>query len=181
METILKGLAVFVLNLVAASSTLLAGSPASAESETETVLCPLGNAVLTFSPPLTDTEKQTDISVHRDLGACVSATRPDITTGTSDWAANGLAGCTRLFVETPMTTTIVWNTTETSTLSLTAVANIVQGQLVTTFSGEVTAGVFEGSTFLWVLTVPSLGLVLCSTTGVPAMSGLLATLITSAA
>jgi hypothetical protein len=180
--TIRQSLAVLGFSLVIASSTLVEGSPASAQPGT--VTCLLGTAVLTFDPPLTNTEKTTDISVHRELGACVSTARPDITTGTSDFHATGPAGCTRIFVETPMIATILWTstltgTTETSTLDVTAIANIVQGQLVTTFTGEVTAGVFVGGAFQWVLTVPSAGLVLCSTTtGVSSMSGSLTTQIT---
>lgn len=181
MHGLLRKVGVGLALLLAAAvvTTVLPGSPASAEPGA--VSCPAGSSVIHYDPPLTNVLEETTITIHRELGACTSSTHPRITTGTVDSVSTVPASCSRPLVGSSLSSTIVWNTGETSTLSLNAVSSVVLGQLVTTFTGSVTDGLFDGSTITWVQASPSEGLILCNTTGLETQYATLTTQITSTA
>lgn len=177
-----RGLAGLAFSVAVAASSVLASSPASADPVS--VTCPLGSSTVSYDPPLTNTTQMTHITVHRELGLCTVSPQPHpddpITTGTVDWEGTFPASCTIPLVANGLTSVIVWNTGETSTLSLNAVSTIVAGVLHTFFNGSVTSGLFQGSTVVWdQVAVPNpLG---CLTTGVPTQFATLTTQITSTA
>lgn len=162
-----RGLMGLVVGLAALTTTVAAATPASADPVS--VTCPAGNAVVTYSPPLTYTQRDTTITVHRELGTCAVSPNPQgITTGYMDWAGTFPASCNMPVVPVTVTDEIVWTagqTTYISHVTMNSSSTIVNGVLMTVFTGSVTSGLFAGSTL--VMSQPALVAdpLACLTTG----------------
>ncbi|TQF16487.1 hypothetical protein FJV41_08385 [Myxococcus llanfairpwllgwyngyllgogerychwyrndrobwllllantysiliogogogochensis] len=120
-----------------------------------TVTCLLGTTTISFSPPLTNTPQDTTVSGVGGLTNCISLLTSPVTSGTTNFPAvlrPGLA-CDDLLGIRGATVNIVWNTGETSQLSLTQVI-ISGGSTVkeTAQIGTVVSGKYAGATAVRTLT-----------------------------
>ncbi|MFT7839838.1 hypothetical protein Q5530_27160 [Saccharothrix sp. BKS2] len=124
---------------------------------------PPSSASLLFDPPATNSPQTMALSVSRQYGPCVSATRPDITSGHSSATGTSQgATCLSLLGANAITIPITWNTGETSTLSGNNVSSLSGLALTVVTTGTVTSGVFAGATFVHTIIYPSTNILLCN-------------------
>lgn len=155
--------------IASATSLLFLTTPASTAqnspdaNELLALTCtPPSSDVVAYDPPLTNTPQTTDFTLSMQFDPCVSVTRPDITSGTSSVETTVERSCLQLLDNFEFTHTIVWNTGETSTMSGPVTVNVVGAALVATHTGTVTDGVFEGDSFVRVVTGPATDVLLCT-------------------
>lgn len=160
-------------------SLLTAAGPAGArENGLLDVTCiPPSSVNATYSPPLTNTPQASASSLSWQLGPCVSASVPDLTSGTHS-AANAPRErtCLELLGARSGTRTITWNTGDTSTLSMNGTTTVVGALLVVTYTGTVTSGLFAGDTVVATQTGPATDILLC-TLGLGTVSGTYSTMV----
>jgi hypothetical protein len=118
--------------------------------------------VITFSPALTSAPEETTISVTSEYGPCVSLSQPGITSGTASFTTTAVRSCIGLLNASPSTRVITWNTGQISTLSGSATVNIVGATLIATITGNVTAGLFEGDSFVYTVAAPATSILECT-------------------
>ncbi|GAA2685673.1 MULTISPECIES: hypothetical protein [Actinosynnema] len=151
-----------LLAAVAATLTSLLLFSAPAQAAPGDATCALGTGVTTYTPPITATAGSTTVGETLNLGPCTSLVDPLVT---SAQIANSDAVELSCLVTVPGsqsgTVSILWNTGESSFFDYTRTTVAVAGQLVTTFTGLITAGKFSGSTGTLVVTALSLDLLDC--------------------
>lgn len=141
------------IGLIAAiAATLVIAMPAQAS--VKTVACTLGSNTATYNPPLTNVPQDTVITRDIHHKTCVS-TEPGLHSGTV--YASALApnrSCLELVGQGKNSSTIVWNTGQTSTYTASSNATIAGAVYTVTTVGVVTDGLFKNQT----LTTNSTGL-----------------------
>jgi len=80
-------------------------------------------------------------------------------------------GCSDLFDDFHGVRTIRWNTGDTSVLEGNGQSNEVAGQVITTITGTVTQGRFQGWSAVQTITLPQPGVLQCLTTGYTGATG----------
>ncbi|MGW2277801.1 hypothetical protein [Streptomyces sp. NPDC001770] len=97
------------------------------------------------------------------LGPCVSASTPAVTSGTATISAPPASrSCLSLLTAGTATITVTWNTSATSTLSLNRTVSLVGATIVNTYTGTVSSGLFAGDTVLMTIVQPSADITLCT-------------------
>jgi hypothetical protein len=149
--------------LMAVASVPLVTSGTAAAAGLDLTCTPPSSASLLFDPPATSSPQTMTLTVSRQYGPCVSATRPDITSGhsTATGTSSG-ATCLSLLGANALTITITWNTGETSVLSGNNVSSLSGLTLTVVTTGTVTSGVFTGATFVHTIVYPSTNILLCN-------------------
>jgi hypothetical protein len=148
--------------LIAVASTAFAAGSADAVG-LDLTCTPPSSASLRFDPPVTSSPQPSKLTVSRQYGPCVSATHPDITSGTSNASATHPNGsCLSLLAANSITIPVTWNNGQTSTLSGNNVSNLSGVTLTVVTTGTVTAGVFAGATFVHTIVYPSQDILLCN-------------------
>lgn len=145
-------LSALVTAVLIAACGLAAGSPAA--GAVEALVC-AGSSTTSFSPALTNTPRQVNLSYTANYQPCVNAANPlEFRTGRASGASPApvLRSCTDLLVPNHLTRTISWSTGTTSTWEFDSTSVYVNGQLVTTATGSIVAGEFRGSTAIGVTT-----------------------------
>ncbi|TQM78764.1 hypothetical protein FHX81_1042 [Saccharothrix saharensis] len=159
--------------VLATVASALLSTPGTAAAAGADITCtPPSSASLLFDPPATNYPQDMTLTVSRQYGPCVSATRPDITSGHS--TATGTASgktCLSLLGANALTIPITWNTGETSVLSGNNVSSLAGAGLTVVTTGTVTSGVFAGATFVHTIVYPSTNVLLCNV-GLGTLSGL---------
>lgn len=148
-----------IIALFLAFAGLLAGAGSAAAV---TLVTCAGTQNLQYSPGLTDTPNTVTASGTNHLGPCV-VPNTSITSGTITFSATGSYSCQDLLGSSEVTNVIQWSDGSSSTLQVTRTATKVNGQLINTFTGSVTAGTFQGATVVWTITSVSLALLACQT------------------
>ncbi|NUT49795.1 MAG: hypothetical protein HOV94_21165 [Saccharothrix sp.] len=158
--------------LMTFASALLVTSGTAAAAGADITCTPPSSASLLFDPPATNYPQNMTLTVSRQYGPCVSATRPDITSGHSA-ATGAVTGqtCLSLLGANALTIAITWNTGETSVLSGNNVSSLSGATLTVVTTGTVTSGVFAGATFVHTIVYPSTNILLCNL-GLGTLSGL---------
>ena len=122
-----------------------------------------GSNTSTYSPPLTLTPQASTTSASTLYGPCVSLSQPAITSGSrSATISHPSRSCLDLLNSQTVNFTITWNTGQTSTVSGNAVTTAVGAALVVTVTGNVTSGLFAGSSVVQVNTGPATDVTLCT-------------------
>jgi hypothetical protein len=168
MLRILRGLAVLLLT---AGGIAAVNSPAYATAGDATCTPP-GSVVATYNPPLTMTPQTVTITVNSLWAPCVSATVPALTSASSNFTFTATnRSCATLVGAASYTSTVTWNTGQTSTMSINSNATMVGGVYTVITSGIVTAGLFAGDTVIQNATGPGTDILLC-TLGLGSVSSL---------
>jgi hypothetical protein len=155
----------------AVSVGLLFGAAAIAPAaHATTLLNCLGTETLTFTPPLTNTSRPTQIHFAIDLDLCLAG---GVISGESHGDFEVTTDCTVLDVLPPaFTDTYQWNTRASSAATYTApVLTQVNGTVVVTDTGTVTSGFDHGAVANETTTLPEPNLTACATTGVAQLNG----------
>ncbi|TYB60236.1 hypothetical protein FXF51_32095 [Nonomuraea sp. PA05] len=160
MSRLLRALALPLA--VVLGAVLLASAPASA-GVLDVTCTPPSTTSAVYNPPLTLTPQPTTVTLSDQYGPCVSVSVPALSSGSagSQFPVAGLS-CLELLQPSSFTSTITWNTGQTSTFSGNTTAEFVGAALVVTSTGTVTSGLFAGDTVLRVVTVPDLNITLCT-------------------
>jgi hypothetical protein len=146
-------------------SLLVSAGPASArESGLLDVTCtPPSSSSTSYSPPLTNTPQPSATSSSWQLGPCVSASVPGLTSGAhSDTGTLRPRSCLELLGSGALTAAVTWNTGDTSMLSLNRTTTVVGAVMIVTMTGTVTDGLFTGDTVIATFTGPATDILLCT-------------------
>lgn len=132
----------------------MAGLPTTASAAT--VIQCVGQETIGFSPGLTLTPKSTTLSVTIDLATCAGISDPPVTSLFTQTTATVSAGCVAPLdgLLSTYTTVHTWNTGDTSTTELTFTGTRAGAAQVITGIGEITDGLFEGASVVFVHTLP---------------------------
>ncbi len=125
-----------------------------------------------YDPPLTLAPQNVAFTITTQYGPCVSLSNPAITSGFR--STTGVApgrSCLDLLDSGFLTSTITWNTGQTSTIAVNSSTTVVGAALVVTMTGTVTSGLFAGSTVVQVFTGPAADVLLC-TAGLGTVAGI---------
>jgi hypothetical protein len=114
-----------------------------------------------YSPGVTFTPSQQTISITTIDAPCVSTTRPDITAGTAAFTFPGVRSCLTLDQSSSGTSSIKWNTGETSVYTYISTSQTVAGQIVVIITGAVTSGPFQGRSIAFALVSPVVNVLQC--------------------
>ncbi|MFH8755934.1 hypothetical protein [Streptomyces atroolivaceus] len=142
--------------------------PASAAT---TLVACAGTQTISYAPGLTNTPGTVTAQGTNNLGPCV-APNTNITAGTISFGATGTFSCQGLLSSTSEVNVVHWSDGSTSTLNVTRTVTKVNGQLVNTFTGVVTAGTFQGASVAWTIANLTLQLLACETAnGLTSLTG----------
>jgi len=166
-----------VITLTAAS--VLAAGHAEATDVTRTgavtphltALQCLGTESDTYSPGVTIRPRPFTITTAGQFSSCIDSAGM-VTSGAYGPEQVSLdVGCSDLFDAFQGVRTIRWNTGDTSTLEGDGQSTEVAGQVITTFTGTVSQGRFQGLSAVQTITLPQPGALQCLTTGYTGATG----------
>lgn len=147
----------------------LAGGFAPAAAHATTLLTCTGTESVVFTPALTNTTQNVTLHLGSSYGPCVNATNPlELRTGTVSTTIPLVPRSCSDLLSGPSTTTRVihWSTGTTSTWTFTITTEeVAAGVYVSTRTGTITAGQFQGATAIGAAAHASGALLACSTTG----------------
>ncbi|WP_256107727.1 hypothetical protein [Streptomyces sp. ODS05-4] len=124
---------------------------------------PPSSSNVVYNPPLTNVPQPVVSTQNWQLGPCVSASKPALTSGThSQTSLPRDRTCFDLLAAGPETKTITWNTGETSTLSMNRTVSVAGAALIVTHTGTVTSGLFAGDSVLITETGVATAITLCT-------------------
>ncbi|NUO57759.1 MAG: hypothetical protein HOV78_13895 [Hamadaea sp.] len=149
------------LALLAAGTAVALPSPAQAAPLDMTCTPPSSN-VSTYSPALTSTPQTVTSTITALWGPCTSASQPAITSGYRSATVPFTGSCLELLQPATLTTTITWNTGQTSTVTTNYLGAIAGAVFTVTSTGTVTGGLFAGDSVVINLTGPSADIALCT-------------------
>ncbi|MGW4806897.1 hypothetical protein [Kitasatospora sp. NPDC004272] len=124
-------------------------------------MCTLGSITTTYTPGVHNQPAPSQVDVQGNLGICVS-TDPGAGTGTYTEHATVTLSRTDLLAQGTGTRTFTWQDGATSLFAFQRIVNNVNGTLVNTFQGTITAGKFQGHTATQAITIPGTSLTACS-------------------
>ncbi|MER6047517.1 hypothetical protein ABT168_08635 [Streptomyces sp. NPDC001793] len=165
----LRSLSCAVASVLLACGTVV--GTASAAHASGTLLHCEGYFSTTYSPPLTNTPRQTKVTFHNDLDYCPVG---GVTSGDASGEFTAVRGCTTLDLPPhPATTTFQWNTGVSSTISFSTstVDRLADGTTVVTSYGTVTTGFDQGAQAVHTAVQPQLDPLACAGSGVASVSG----------
>jgi hypothetical protein len=155
----LRRLALAAIVPIVAAAALVA-LPGTANAAVGDFICTVSNNT-TYSPGLRLVAAPQHVTFAVGYSNCISISQPSITGGTRSGAVDLTLSCLATPVSGPQTSTITWNTGQTSTFNGTGTAAVVAGQLVFTWIGTITAGTFVGSAFTEVISQNTINLLAC--------------------
>lgn len=158
--------------LVAVIAALCAGTPVAgaAHAEPLVLLQCQGTESVSYDPGITLRPRDVTITTSGRFGSCLDGAG-EVTSGSYGERFTLHAGCDNLLDGFRGLRTFTWSTGDTSVVDVTGSSTAVAGQVVTTLTGTVTRGRFQGRTATQVVTLPQPGLLLCLTTGVTGATG----------
>jgi hypothetical protein len=159
MKTTLRRLAAVAMVPLVAAVTLVA-LPGQANAAVGDFTCTVSN-VVSFSPGLTLTSATQQVTLSVGYSNCLSTSHPAVTSGTRSASFSRVLSCLTAPSGGTQIATVTWNTGQTSTFSGTVAFALVAGQLIFTWQGTVTAGLFTGSAFTEVIAQVALNLLAC--------------------
>lgn len=170
--------AVLVITALTTGSLLAAGN-ASASDATRTsalnlqpgVLQCLGTESDTYSPGVTLQPHPFTVTTSGRFSSCVDSAGAVVSGAYGPEQFSLDVGCSDLFDAFHGVRTIRWNTGDTSVLEGNGQSTEVAGQVITTFTGTVTQGRFQGQSAVQTITLPQPGVLQCLTTGYTGATG----------
>ncbi|MGQ4490257.1 hypothetical protein ACN6LM_000787 [Streptomyces sp. SAS_281] len=150
-------LALSAAGLLAAVAALAA--PPAAADPLDLATC-AGTATYQFSPGVTNTPQNIQVTRDIDLGLCVTP----LLASASNHVTAGLK-CSNLLLATPGQLVLTWNNGQSSTFDYTTVFNTVNGVTSLIQSGSITSGRFAGSLAVLTMTGTTLDLTACDNEG----------------
>ncbi|MED7955083.1 hypothetical protein PUR61_24580 [Streptomyces sp. BE20] len=136
-----------------------------------TVTC-TGQSQISYSPPLTNTAKPTDITAHGDFGALASpgsclGIGASVTSAHYDESfSNPSQSCSSGVATQSGTRIFTWDNGQTSTFPYTTTLTSIGGQSASVRTGTITAGRFAGLPAEQITIVPSLDPLACAGAGI---------------
>ncbi|GAA1701693.1 hypothetical protein [Nonomuraea bangladeshensis] len=130
-----------------------------------------GSETVTYSPGVTFTPQNIEITVSGRFSSCLGGTG-QVTSGTYGEQFTIFVGCTDLFDGFEGQRVVEWNTGDSSVIEGTGSSTAAAGQVVTTFTGTVAQGRFQGASAVQTVTLVQPGLLQCLTTGFTRATGL---------
>ncbi|WP_043628973.1 hypothetical protein [Nonomuraea candida] len=166
-----------VLIAVAAVAALSPIVPAAVPAHAAAPVQCQGTETVTYSPGITFTPQNIEITVSGQFSSCVDGSG-QVTSGTYGEQFTIFAGCNALFDDFEGRRAVEWNTGDSSVIDGAGSSTAVAGQVVTTFTGTVVEGRFQGRPALQTVTLVQPDLLRCLTTGITRTSGLTTLTIT---
>jgi hypothetical protein len=166
-----------VLIAVAAVAALSAVVPAAGPAHATSPVQCQGTETVTYNPGVTFTPQNIEITVSGQFSSCIDGSG-QVTSGTYGEQFTIFAGCNDLFDGFEGQRVVEWNTGDSSVIEGTGSSTAVAGQVVTTFTGTVVQGRFQGKSAVQTITLVQPDLLQCLTTGVTRASGLTTLTIT---
>ncbi|MEW9551939.1 hypothetical protein [Nonomuraea sp. NPDC050783] len=123
-----------------------------------------GTETVTYDPGVTFTPQDIEVTVRGRFTSCVDGAG-QVTSGTYGEQFTILAGCNDLFDDFQGRRTVAWNTGDSSVIEGNGSSTAVAGQVVTTFTGTVVQGRFQGRSAVQTITLVQPGALQCLTTG----------------
>ncbi|CAL9567908.1 MULTISPECIES: hypothetical protein [unclassified Streptomyces] len=167
MATSRKRFAALAAGAVLAASALVT---APAEAAPAALLQCQGRESTSYDPPLLFQPREVEITIEGRFDSCVDAAG-EVTGGAYGEAFTLHAGCNNLLDGFRDRRTFTWSTGESSVADIAGSTTAVAGQVVTTLTGTVVDGRYEGRSLVQVITLPQPDLLLCLTTGLRGATG----------
>ncbi|WP_106400269.1 hypothetical protein [Actinocorallia populi] len=158
-----------VLTAAALGAATLTASAAQA-TETGLLQCQ-GTETIAYSPGVTLTPRDITFTIDGRFTSCLD-TANQVTSGSYDEEFTVTVGCNGLLDSFEGERVLTWNTGDTSTAEINGQSTAVLGQVITTITGTITQGRFQGRSVLQTVTLPQLGFLQCATTGLTGTTGL---------
>ncbi len=136
-----------------------------------------GTESVTYRPGVTLAPRNIEVTTKGRFGSCTDSAGK-VTSGSYGERFTISAGCNDLLGPFEDRRTIKWSTGDTSVIQATGNSTAVAGQVVTTITGTVTQGRFQGRTALQIITLPQPGALQCLTTGFTGATGVTTLTIT---
>lgn len=141
--------------------------PASTASATTTLVHCTGTQQAHYSPGLTNTTTTQTVTVTDSFSSCLHTQGLSISTMTGQYGPTSFTrqlGCNDLLISDTGTRLIRWSDGSQSVFDYSRTATAVSGNLVFTLVGQISSGLYAGSTATEVITLPGLaGLTACGT------------------
>ena len=171
--------AVWGAGAVLTAASLLTAGNAEATAATRTgsvhpqlgVLQCLGTESDTYSPGVIFQARQFTVTTAGQFSSCVDGAGAVVSGRYGPEQFSLDVGCSDLFDDFHSVRTIRWNTGDTSVLEGDGQSNEVAGQVITTITGTVTQGRFQGLSMVQTITLPQPGVLQCLTTGYTGATG----------
>ena len=153
---------------VLGTSLLTAGN---AHAQTTLLQC-LGTETDAYSPGVTFQPHEFQITLTGRYGSCLDSSG-QVTSGSYGPEQFGLdAGCDNLLEGFTVTRTFTWNTGDSSVLQGSGQSTEVGGTVITTITGTIVRGRFQGDSAVQTITLPQPSVLACLTTGYTGATGL---------
>ncbi|MFI2380142.1 hypothetical protein ACH5AO_34600 [Streptomyces sp. NPDC018964] len=146
----------------------LAAGPARAEPLA--LLQCQGTESVAYSPGITFQPRDVDVTTDGRLGSCVDG-EVKVASGAYGEQFTLHAGCNDLLGGFQGPRTFTWSTGDSSVIEAEGSSTAVAGQVVTTLTGTVVQGRFQGRSATQVIVLPQPGLLQCLSTGVTGATG----------
>lgn len=168
-----RGVRVLIAVAAALSVVVPAAGPAHAAAPAQ---CQ-GTETVTYSPGVTFTPRNIEITVSGQFNSCIDGAG-QVTSGTYGEQFTIVAGCNDLLAGFEGQRVVQWNTGDSSIIEGTGSGTAVAGQVITTFTGTVVQGRFQGASAVQTVTLVQPGVLQCLTTGFTNATGLTTLTIT---
>lgn len=139
-------------------------STGTAHAQPLTLLQCQGTESVTYSPGVTFQARDIDMTVNGHFSSCIDGAG-EVTNGSYGEQFTIFVGCNDLLDGFQGSRTFTWSTGDTSVIEQKGSSTAVVGQVITTITGKVTQGRFQGRSALQVITLPQAGLLQCLSTG----------------
>jgi hypothetical protein len=150
------------------ASLLTTGGTAHAQA---TLLQCAGTETDTYAPGVTFQPREFTITLTGQYGSCVDGSG-HVTSGSYGPEVFSLdAGCDDLFEGFTATRTFTWNTGDSSVMQGSGQSTEVGGSVVTTITGKIVQGRFQGDSAIQTITLPQPDVLACLTTGYTGATG----------
>ncbi|MFL6111070.1 MAG: hypothetical protein ACJ786_06935 [Catenulispora sp.] len=152
------------------ASAPAAAHTGSAQSQLGVLQC-LGTESDTYSPGVTLQARQFTVTTAGRFTSCLDGAGAVVSGAYGPERFTLDAGCSDLFDAFHSVRTIRWNTGDTSVMEGNGQSNEAAGQVITTITGTITQGRFQGQSAVQTITLPQPGVLQCLTTGYTGATG----------
>lgn len=124
-----------------------------------------GTTSLTFTPGLTNATQNVVVTIKESLPLCVNLLNPLdlLSAGTSQSQVPRTLSCNSQFGGGPGQRVISWTDNTQSTFNYVSQSNIINGQIIVVFTGNIVAGKYAGSSATAQYVLPTLSGTSCNT------------------
>ncbi|GAA0937874.1 hypothetical protein [Actinocorallia libanotica] len=130
-----------------------------------------GTETIAYSPGVVLAPRDVTFTIDGRFASCLDTTG-QVTGGSYEEEFTVSVGCNGLLDSFEAERVFTWSTGDTSTATTTGQSTALLGQVVTTLTGTITQGRFQGRSLLQTVTLPQLGFLQCATTGLSGTTGL---------